>query len=247
MKFIAFNIVVLGALFFLYRVSHAPFDSGQSPLEAAVSVGLADAAPVVIDGLERVREQLEVLASIEAHMDVRLEELEERAARADALLAELDSRAAGASVVAETGVPSRTTGPRQSKRTSPSVAPGAEVKRVAAVQEMPARTPEAPAAASDRLPVPRAEEVWVQNERGSDTNVAKRSGQSSLASLASSGTSEFTVAAKHAPAAAAAPEQTESVVIEGDLMTAQQRRGALLDLAEEMEMQFLVSSGLSDR
>jgi hypothetical protein len=251
MKFIAFNVVVLGALFFLYQAAGGSVDSGPSQLEAGMPVVLADASPVAIEGLELVQEQLETLAAIEAHMDVRLEELEQRAARADALLAELNSRAAGSSAGVESVSAVPVSGPRHSKRASraptPSATePTAEVKRVAAAEEKPPSSHAITQEVATPLPVVRDEEVWVQNERGVDTKVAQQSPQRSTLATVASGTSEFTVATKPAASPEASTEQAEPVVVEGELMSAQQRRGALLELAEEMEMQFLVSAGLSD-
>ncbi|MBW2275612.1 MAG: hypothetical protein JRG96_20320 [Deltaproteobacteria bacterium] len=218
MKFLTFNIVVLGALYFLYQFGGvgptARPEPGAEPLRQEEHADSREPERPVVHALsERVAVLAQSVARLEGHVSEVLQRGEAskgaRASQADPATqvaakaapkpsAEAASRSAGESPRA----------PRAKAPTRPATAPAE------------AGSSEFSAGATAATPTPGSE--WSDGgATATPTDLAE--------GLDGSRT--------HPSASADAPQ------IEGELMSPTQRRNALLQLAQDMELHYLASAG----
>jgi hypothetical protein len=226
MKFLFFNIVVVGALYFLYQLGGGSVDAHSSSAQAAphqVESGSEEQAVV-----HALMNQVTTLAESVARLEDHVSEVIQQSKAGDASPREPRPEAPKRPASAPTeDVPSyATTAPTRAEARGTEArgteARGTEARRTVASGSQTASE----TAGSEFKPDPQA----TAGEKGSEWS----DGGATAADLeaADFGDSRsFTAAPPDAP------------LVEGELMTASQRRNALLQLAQDMELHYLASAG----
>jgi hypothetical protein len=226
MKFLFFNIMVIGALYFLYQLGGGSVDAHSSSAQAKprqVESGSEEQAVV-----HALMNQVNTLAQSVARLEDHVSEVIQQSKAGDASPREPRPEAPKRPASAPTeDVPSyATTAPTRAEARGTEArgteARGTEARRTVASGSQTASE----TAGSEFKPDPQA----TAGEKGSEWS----DGGATAADLEAA---DFGDSRSLAAAPPGAP------LVEGELMTASQRRNALLQLAQDMELHYLASAG----
>ena len=205
MKFLFFNVVVIGALYFLYQLGGGSVNTHAAPAQA--TPGQAESGSQERAVVHALADQVNALAHSVALLEDHVSEVIQQGDDAEAATREATEAAekSAAEAAASRTASSGNASPREPRPKAPIETAGSEFR------------PGPQAAARDM----RSE--WSDG--------------AATASAADLEAADFSDSRSTVTASADAP------LVEGELMTASQRRNALLQLAQDMELHYLASAG----
>jgi hypothetical protein len=239
MKFLTFNIVVLGALYFLYQFGGGT--AATRPEAALEPARQVESSPQEQAAMHALSDRIAVLAQSVARLEDHVSEVVARGETdGGAPAANTNAAAAQSSRAPATSAEDSPGKPRPDAPKRPAAAPAEGRASYARANEAEAQEAAPPVSPN---PPPHAERVGETrvSEFDAGSQVAAREVGSEWSDGGATGAPAHRDATGDSWEAAA---QTPDVpVIDGELMSPSQRRNALLQLAQDMELQYLMSAG----